>query len=121
MFTTYLRRELAGRRKQTAIVAIGMALAIALVIIVNSVASGVQLAQANVLASVYGVGTDITVSQTPTAPAAGGADGPQRFDFGATDGAAAGGTTTVSRTRLAATRGTSTFAQTALKLSLIHI
>jgi putative ABC transport system permease protein len=114
MFTTYLRRELAGRRKQTAIVAIGMALAIALVIIVNSVASGVQLAQANVLASVYGVGTDITVSQTPTAPAAGAA-GPQRFDFGATDGAAAGGITTVSRTRLAATRGTATFAQTALK------
>ena len=41
MFFTYLRRELAGRRRQTAIVAVGMALAIALVMIVNSVASGV--------------------------------------------------------------------------------
>ncbi|MDY7556846.1 hypothetical protein [Cryobacterium sp. 10C3] len=69
MFYTYLRRELAGRRKQTAIVAIGMALAIALVIIVNSVSSGVQLAQASVLESVYGVGTDITVSQAPAAAA----------------------------------------------------
>ena len=71
MFFTYLRRELAGRRRQTAIVAIGMALAIALVMIVNSVASGVRDAQASVLESVYGVGTDLTVSQEPT-PARGG-------------------------------------------------
>ena len=54
MFVTYLRRELAGRRRQTAIVAIGMALAIALVIVVNAVSSGVQQAQADVLASFYG-------------------------------------------------------------------
>lgn len=115
MFITYLRRELAGRRKQTAIVAIGMALAIALVIIVNSVSSGVQLAQAKVLESVYGVGTDITVSQTPTAPAAGDTSGArQKFDFGAADGTAADGTTTVNTSRLSATRGTSTFDSTAL-------
>ena len=68
MFFTYLRRELAGRRRQTAIVAIGMALAIALVMIVNSVASGVRDAQASVLESVYGVGTDLTVSQDPAPP-----------------------------------------------------
>ena len=113
MFTTYLRRELAGRRKQTAIVAIGMALAIALVIIVNSVSSGVRLAQANVLASVYGVGTDITVSQTPSAPGEGDG-GPQRFDFDAADGTTSDGTTSVSRTRLDAARGTSTFDATTL-------
>src|SRR5680860_236 len=114
MFTTYLRRELAGRRKQTAIVAIGMALAIALVIIVNSVSSGVQLAQANVLASVYGVGTDITVTQTPATPAEGEGGAPRRFDFDATDGTTSDGTTSVSRTRLEADRGTSTFAATDL-------
>ena len=112
MFITYLRRELAGRRKQTAIVAIGMALAIALVIIVNAVSSGVQLAQATVLESVYGVGTDITVSQTPAAGDTSG--GGQKFDFGAADGTRAEGTTTVSRSRLNATRGTSTFDATAL-------
>src|SRR5512133_2023842 len=108
MFVTYLRRELAGRRKQTAIVAIGMALAIALVIIVNAVSSGVQLAQSTVLASVYGVGTDITVSQTPTAPTDGeaGTGGPQNFDFGADDGATTDGTTTVSQSRLSVDRGT---------------
>ncbi|MBK5239147.1 MAG: hypothetical protein JJE28_08590, partial [Actinomycetales bacterium] len=80
MFLTYLRRELTGRRKQTAIIATGMAIAIALVIIVNSVAAGVKVAQASVLESVYGVGTDITVSQTPVAPTDG--EMPQRFDFG---------------------------------------
>ncbi|TFC48207.1 FtsX-like permease family protein [Cryobacterium sp. TMT1-21] len=115
MFVTYLRRELAGRRKQTAIVAIGMALAIALVIIVNAVSSGVQLAQATVLGSVYGVGTDITVNLTPTAPAEGdAAGGPQKFDFGAADGTTADGTTSVSQARLSAGWGTFTFDQAAL-------
>jgi len=116
MFVTYLRRELAGRRKQTAIVAIGMALAIALVIVVNAVSSGVQLAQSTVLASVYGVGTDITVSQTPTAPTEGeaGAGGPQNFDFGADDGATTDGTTTVSQARLSVDRGTTSFDSSAL-------
>jgi len=116
MFVTYLRRELAGRRKQTAIVAIGMALAIALVIVVNAVSSGVQLAQASVLSSVYGVGTDITVSQTPAAPTEGeaGAGGPQNFDFGADAGATADGTTTVSQSRLSVDRGTTAFDATAL-------
>jgi ABC-type lipoprotein release transport system permease subunit len=116
MFVTYLRRELAGRRKQTAIVAIGMALAIALVIIVNAVSSGVQLAQSTVLASVYGVGTDITVSQTPAAPTEGevGGGGPQNFDFGAEDGATTDGTTTVSQARLSVDRGTTSFDSAAL-------
>lgn len=40
MHGTYLRRELAGRKKQTAIVAAGMAVAIALVIVVNARAPG---------------------------------------------------------------------------------
>lgn len=116
MFITYLRRELAGRRKQTAIVASGMALAIALVIIVNSVSSGVQVAQASVLQSVYGVGTDITVSQAAAAPVAGEAPtgGPQRFDFGQNDGTTTDGTTSVSQSRLGADRGTSTFDAAAL-------
>lgn len=44
MFTTYLRRELSNRRKQTSIVAIGLAVAIALVILVNSFAVGIRTA-----------------------------------------------------------------------------
>ena len=89
MFFTYLRRELAGRRRQTAIIAIGMALAIALVMIVNAVSTGVKDAQGSVLESVYGVGTDLTVSQEPTPPREGEAgQGPGRFEFGADDGTA---------------------------------
>ena len=89
MFGTYLRRELFNRRKQTVIIAIGMALAIALVIMVNAVSAGVKDAQASVLQSVYGVGTDITVSQPATASTANaqqGQDGGPRFDFGADAG-----------------------------------
>ena len=55
MYLTYLRRELAGRKKQTIIVAAGLAIAIALVMIVNSLAAGVSAAQAQALESVYGV------------------------------------------------------------------
>jgi putative ABC transport system permease protein len=115
MFLTYLRRELAGRRRQTAIVAIGMALAIALVMIVNSVASGVRDAQASVLESVYGVGTDLTVSQEPTPPEEGEAGaGPERFEFGADDGTTTGDSTEISQSRLTAGFGNSTFDASAL-------
>jgi putative ABC transport system permease protein len=111
MFFTYLRRELSGRRRQTAIIAAGMALAIALVIIVNAVAAGVKDAQSQVLASVYGVGTDITVSQTPTAPTAG-----QRphFDFGADEGSTTDGTKTLSKSRLTSGPFSATLDQSAL-------
>ncbi|MFF2050136.1 ABC transporter permease [Leifsonia sp. NPDC058194] len=114
MFGTYLRRELLNRRKQTVIIAIGMALAIALVIIVNAVSAGVKDAQASVLQSVYGVGTDITVSQPATAgsgtPQAGGG----RFDFGANSGTDAGGSRSVNTSRLEPTRGATVMADSTL-------
>jgi len=113
MFATYLRRELMGRKRQTLIIAIGMALAIALVIVVNAVAAGVQSAQSSVLQSVYGVGTDITISQAAAAPTDGAPPG-QRFDFGSADGTTADGTTTVSQSRLEAGRGTTTFDASAI-------
>ena len=84
MYGTYLRRELAGRKKQTVIVAVGLAIAIALVIVVNALSAGVRDAQTQALASVYGVGTDLTVTGPP---AVRGSDtGGQRFDFGAGGG-----------------------------------
>ncbi|WP_255371616.1 ABC transporter permease [Cellulosimicrobium sp. CUA-896] len=98
MFLTYLRRELGNRRKQTVVVAVGLALAVALVVVVSSVSAGVQAAQTTVLASVYGVGTDITVTQ----PGERGAGGPGRFDVGAEDGATdEDGSRTFSQDRLA--------------------
>src|SRR3546814_133287 len=70
MFFTYLRRELRRRRKAALVVASGLALGIALVIVVNSVSSGMGKAQDKVLESLYGLGTDMTV--TKAAPAQSG-------------------------------------------------
>ena len=65
MFWTYLRRELRRRMRQAVFIALGLALGIGLVITVTSAATGVQNAQASVLHSLYGVGTDLTVTQPP--------------------------------------------------------
>lgn len=107
MFGTYLRRELLGRRKQTIIIAVGMALAIALVIVVSAVSAGVRDAQAQVLRSVYGIGTDIVVTKPAAAPGAPG-EGGQRFRFGAGTGTASGGSRTVNTSRLTTGFGTQT-------------
>ncbi|MDQ4490070.1 ABC transporter permease [Sinomonas sp. ASV486] len=109
MFARYLRRELSGRRKQTAIIAIALALAIALVIVVNALSAGVRDAQKAALATVYGVGTDITVTKAPAAPTAGAQPG-QRFDVNGQSGT--GSSTSVSQSRLISGRGASTFAGT---------
>ncbi|MEF2978840.1 ABC transporter permease [Subtercola sp. YIM 133946] len=115
MFGTYLRRELVNRRRQTIIIAIGMGLAIGLVILVNSFSAGVQNAQASVLQSVYGVGTDITVSQAATPPTAGAAGGGrQNFSFGSGSGATSGGTTNLSQSRLSSTPTQTVFADSEL-------
>jgi ABC-type lipoprotein release transport system permease subunit len=67
MFFTYLRRELRRRARQASIIAIGLALGIGLVITVTALSSGVKNAQGEVLHSLYGQDTDITVTKTPTA------------------------------------------------------
>ncbi|MEU7300530.1 ABC transporter permease [Streptomyces sp. NPDC007206] len=83
MFFTYLRRELRRRRKAALVVASGLALGIALVIVVNSVSNGMGKAQDKVLQSLYGLGTDMTVTKAAT-PTAAGSQQP-RFQFGARD------------------------------------
>jgi putative ABC transport system permease protein len=112
MFLTYLRRELTNRKKQTVIIAIGMALAIALVVIVSSISSGVKTAQSSVLQSVYGVGTDITVSKTATPSSSGGRPS---FDFGGQDSSGSSGSTNLSQSRLSVSPGTSTLSAANLK------
>ncbi|SDM96740.1 FtsX-like permease family protein [Streptomyces sp. cf386] len=83
MFFTYLRRELRRRRKAALVVASGLALGIALVIVVNSVSSGMSKAQDKVLQSLYGLGTDMTVTKAAE-PAANSSERP-RFEFDAQD------------------------------------
>ncbi|KOG08250.1 MULTISPECIES: ABC transporter permease [Streptomyces] len=88
MFFTYLRRELRRRRKAALVVASGLALGIALVIVVNSVSSGMSRAQGKVLESLYGLGTDLTVTKAQERPESGGQAQRPRFEFqGKDDGA----------------------------------
>src|SRR5262249_4474909 len=76
MFFTYLRRELRGRSRQSSIVVLGLAVGIGLVITVSALSVGVKNAQAGVLHSLYGVGTDVTVTKSPSA-----GSGPGPFGF----------------------------------------
>ncbi len=78
MFLTYLRRELRRRLRQAVFIALGLALGVGLVVTVTAAATGVKNAQGTVLHALYGVGTDITVTKTPTA----GSFSPGSFGIG---------------------------------------
>jgi putative ABC transport system permease protein len=65
MFFIYLRRELRRRMRQAVFIAAGLALGIGLVITVTAASDGVKNSQATVLHSLYGVGTDLTITQPP--------------------------------------------------------
>ncbi|KOU57537.1 membrane protein [Streptomyces sp. MMG1533] len=82
MFGIYLKRELSRRKKAALVIAMGLALGIALVITVNSVSAGMQQAQDKVLKSLYGLGTDMTVTKARTAPTD-NSSGRPNFEFDA--------------------------------------
>ncbi|MGW5650311.1 ABC transporter permease [Streptomyces humi] len=82
MFGIYLKRELGRRKKAALVIALGLALGIALVITVSSVSAGMSKAQDKVLQSLYGLGTDMTVTKAQSAPTSGSSGGPS-FKFGA--------------------------------------
>jgi putative ABC transport system permease protein len=67
-YLKYLRRELGQRKRQTVVIALGLALGVGLVITVTAVSSGVKTAQAAVVHALYGVGTDLTVTKNPAPP-----------------------------------------------------
>jgi putative ABC transport system permease protein len=66
LLLTYLRRELRHRLRQTIFIVAGLAVGIGLVLTVAATSSGVSAAQGKVLASLYGLGTDITVGKAPS-------------------------------------------------------
>jgi putative ABC transport system permease protein len=61
-FVTYVRRELRRRMRQAIFVALGLAVGIGLVVTVSAASAGVKKAEAGVLSSLYGAGTDVTVT-----------------------------------------------------------
>ncbi|MFI0516188.1 ABC transporter permease [Streptomyces sp. WSLK1-5] len=85
MFGIYLKRELGRRKKAALVIALGLALGIALVITVNSVSAGMTQAQDKVLKSLYGLGTDMTVTKARSAPTS-GSSGRPNFRFDASSG-----------------------------------
>src|ERR1700685_2192003 len=68
--------------RQAILIAFGLAVGIGLVITVTALSTGVRNAQGTVLHSLYGVGTDVTVTQAPAAQAG----GPRSFGFGGATG-----------------------------------
>jgi putative ABC transport system permease protein len=72
MFFTYLWRELRRRLRQAVLIALGLALGVGLVITVTAASDGVKASQATVLHTLYGVGTDVTVTQPPARGSGGG-------------------------------------------------
>src|ERR1022692_677422 len=68
--------------RQAILIAFGLAVGIGLVITVTALSAGVRNAQGSVLHSLYGVGTDVTVTRTPAARAG----GPRAFGFGGATG-----------------------------------
>lgn len=108
MFFTYLRRELTKRFKQSLLIASGLAVAIALVVVVNSVSAGIHTAQDKVLSSMYGIGTDISVTKSADMTAGFG----QRFNVGAGAGANSGKSQSFNLSRLRVSPGSATLAAT---------
>jgi hypothetical protein len=67
MFFSYVWHELRRRMRQAIVISLGLALGIGLVITVTAASSGVKSAEGKVLHSLYGVGTDVTVTNSPKA------------------------------------------------------
>lgn len=106
MFFKYLVRELSKRKKQTALISSGLAVAIGLVVVVSSVSAGIKTAQDEALSGLYGIGTDIAVSKV-TEPGAQG----QRFEVDSEDGSTTDGSRTFSQSRLEISRSSGTLSQ----------
>ena len=70
-FVTYLVRGLRGRVRLMVIVAAGLAVGVAAVVTLTAASTGVSRAQAAVLHSLYGVGTDISVTTAASSSGSG--------------------------------------------------
>lgn len=111
MFFTYLFRELSRRPRQAMVAAFGFAVGIGLVIVVAGVSTGLAQAESQVLHSLYGVGTDATVTK-----AASSGGGP----IGIKPGSGAGGSGSFSQDTFHTLPGQDTLAAGAVN-SIAHL
>lgn len=116
----YVRRGITRRKRQTAIIAIGMALAVAAVMVISAASSGIAVAQSKVLQSVYGVGTDLTITSQPSMGSfaqsgSQSGDSGNRVQFGPQAGhTGSDGNTTIQSTQVSVERGTQTMSSNVL-------
>lgn len=114
----YVRRGITRRKRQTAIISIGMALAVAAVLVISAASNGIAAAQNSVLQAVYGVGTDLTITSSPTRGDAQSGDaesGGGGMQFGPEAGqTGSDGSTDISSTQVSVARGTQTMDSTVL-------
>lgn len=75
----YLKAELFRRRTKTILIAVGLAVPIALVIVIGAYSTGLSKAQDEVLEPLVGLGTDMTVTKTADANDTAGGGGPPRI------------------------------------------
>lgn len=71
-YLSYILAELRRRRGRTALTALGLGVGVALVVAVNALSSGLDHAQAQVLAPLTGVGTTMSVTRPLTLSTSGG-------------------------------------------------
>jgi len=64
---TYLPREIRGRIGQALLIALGLGFGVGLVITVTAASAGVSDAQSGALHSLYGIGTDLTITKPASA------------------------------------------------------
>lgn len=79
----YLKAELTRRRSKTVLISIGLAVPIALVILIGAYSTGLSNAQDEVLEPLVGLGTDMTVSKTFAPGQRPDGAGPPRIRLGA--------------------------------------
>ena len=64
-YLSYLRSELVRRKSRTILTASGLAIGVALVIVISSLTHGLDNAQQNALNPLSSIGTDLTVTLAP--------------------------------------------------------
>jgi ABC-type antimicrobial peptide transport system permease subunit len=78
-YVSYMFSELRRRKGRTLLTALGLAVGVGLVVTVNALSTGLDRAQAKVLAPLTGVGTDMSVTRPITVSSSSSGGGPGGF------------------------------------------